>query len=733
MIRGYQPITATFTDPASHTVFTYNQYYSGNQGPFFLSASGTFTLTLTNYSGSAVPYDFDMIDLGSAASPLGLDTPVGGSLDPGLSTLVYTFDGTAGQTLFLDNTTPVGNPVYLTLIDPSNRVVSSIDSYSDSGPLTLTSSGTFYLLVDGESSSPTTYGFRLIDTSTTPLTFGAVTNGTVTVAAQSDVYTFSGKAGDPVYFEFLSQSNGFDGSTWTLFGPQGQTVTSTYYPYDLGATLPVDGTYTLAVYNNTGYPTASYSFEAFQNADPTTTITPGQVVSDSLANPGDSATYTFQANPGDVITYVGLDPYISGLNAILRDPNGSSLFNNNAYYGEGYFSLAFGGTYSLTVYSSGRATGDYSFVVNRASDGPTLDPTAGSGTAVAGTLSSGIAQNYYVIQGTAGERLYFEGQSDSPSYSADLYLSDAANHTLMQGWVETDNSVTLPATGTYYLDVVGTNLDNTSVSYGFELFKSVDPTTTITPGQTVIDTLADPGDQATYTFDAKAGQRIYFDALDPYVGNLNAVLTNPNGSTLFNYNAAYDEGVFDLAVGGTYTLTVYGNGRTTGDYAFSIDDVTTPPAVVAPVPGTPATVSGTLASGGSVDYYRIDATAGERLYFEGQADSPSYTARYNLYDAFGNNILNNWAESDDSITLPRDGSYLLVVAGQDPTDASGPTPTSSRCFRTSIPRPRSPRARRSAAPWPTPATRPPTPSTPRPGSASTSTPSTPTSATSTPS
>ncbi len=221
------------------------------------------------------------------------------------------------------------------------------------------------------------------------------------------------------------------------------------------------------------------------------------------------------------------------------------------------------------------------------------------------------------------------------------------------------------------------------------MLQDVDPTTTINLGQTVSDTIADPGDQATYTFDAKAGQRIYFDALDPYIYNLYAVLTGPDGSQLFNNNAAYDEGPFTLAVGGSYTLTVYGNGngRTTGDYAFAVDDVTMPPAVVAPVPGTPATVSGTLASGGSADAYRIDATAGERLYFEGQADSPPYTVRYNLYDAFGNNILNNWAEADQSITLPRDGSYLLVVAGQDPADASGPTPTSSGSSRMPTRRP----------------------------------------------
>ena len=45
------------------------------------------------------------------------------------------------------------------------------------------------------------YQFRLTDTAYAPLTFGTTIDGTVTNATQSDVYTFTGTAGERIYFE----------------------------------------------------------------------------------------------------------------------------------------------------------------------------------------------------------------------------------------------------------------------------------------------------------------------------------------------------------------------------------------------------------------------------------------------------------------------------------------------------------------------------------------------------
>ncbi len=74
-----------------------------------------------------------MLDLAAAATSLSFGTPVTGTLNPGRPRCVYSFTGTLGQKLFLDNLTTVGNSVNLRLLDPYNNQVFNIGSNSDSG------------------------------------------------------------------------------------------------------------------------------------------------------------------------------------------------------------------------------------------------------------------------------------------------------------------------------------------------------------------------------------------------------------------------------------------------------------------------------------------------------------------------------------------------------------------------------------------------------------------------
>ncbi len=147
----------------------------------------------------------------------------------------------------------------------------------------------------------------------------------MTTATQSDIYSFTGTAGERVYFEELSDSNGYTGASWELYGPNNQDITSNYIGADLTATLSTNGTYTLAVYNNTSYNSATYSFEAIQNVNPTSALTLGTAVTGTIANPGDEATYTFTVTPAQIaagqrIFFNALDPYIGSLNADPHRP-----------------------------------------------------------------------------------------------------------------------------------------------------------------------------------------------------------------------------------------------------------------------------------------------------------------------------------------------------------------------------------------------------------------------------
>jgi protocatechuate 3,4-dioxygenase beta subunit len=575
-------ISATLTDPSNNTVFSYNPGSSSNAGPYVLTASGTYTLKLANSSSSSQNYDFNMLSLPGAATSLALGPTqtVTGTLNPGLTTAVYSFLGTAQERIFLDNQTASGVAVNFVLIKPDGGQMFNIN-YNDSGPLSLPESGTYYLLAVGSSSSTLNYGFRLTDTACVPLTFGATTSGTVTTATQSDVYSFTGTAGERTYFEELSDSNGYYTAYWYLYGPNNQSITSNWIGGDLTATLPTNGTYTLVVDNNTSYSTATYSFEAIQNVDPTTSINLGQTVSGTIADPGDEATYTFTISPAQIaagqrIFVNGLDPSISYLDAILTDPNGNTIYNSNAASNEGPYTLTYAGTYTLTVYSNGtnRATGKYSFVVDDVTaPASSIALTSGAGTTVSGTLATGATDNFYQLSGTAGERLYFEGVSDSPSYSAQYYLYNAANGNILNNWVESNGTVTLPYTGTYLLGVVGWYASNPSDSYEFEVFNNVDPTTPLALNSEVTGSLANPGDEATYTFTGSIGQQIQFNGLEAS-SNQVATLYDPEGSTVFSSYLQNNAGPYTLTTPGTYSLVLTTNGGShTGNFDFRLLDL----------------------------------------------------------------------------------------------------------------------------------------------------------------
>ena len=119
--------------------------------------------------------------------------------------------------------------------------------------------------------------------------------------------------------------------------------------------------------------------------------------------------------------------------------------------------------------------------------------TPGSGTTETGTLATGLSTNLYQFSGTAGQSLYFESLKDSPTYASYVYLYNPGNGNVTYFYLDSDTTVTLPYTGTYLLAVAGQSASNTSVSYSFEVFDNVNPTSTLTLGTEVDRNDRQPG------------------------------------------------------------------------------------------------------------------------------------------------------------------------------------------------------------------------------------------------
>ena len=204
----------------------------------------------------------------------------------------------------------------------------------------------------------------------------------MTNAYQSDVYSFTGTAGEPTTSSSSASPTVYYGSSCYLYGPNNAYITSSSYGKTSRrlcrppATTPWWSTTTAATARRT------YSFEAIQNVNPTSAMTLGTEVNGTIANPGDSHTYTFTGTAGQRLYYDALASCSTYSFAELTDPYGNAFFNTSASSNEGPYTLTYSGTYTLTIYSYGnqRATGAYAFTLDDASTATNIALTPGSGT-----------------------------------------------------------------------------------------------------------------------------------------------------------------------------------------------------------------------------------------------------------------------------------------------------------------------------------------------------------------
>ena len=305
-----------------------------------------------------------------------------------------------------------------------------------------------------------------------------------------------------------------------LYGPNNQLVANPYYTGNFSATLPSDGNYTLVVPNNVPDGPSTYSFEAYQNVDPTGTLALATPVSGTIINPGDEATYTFTGAIGQTL-YFSAGNSASGTYVQLTGPFGESILNQYigyyyyTYENSSQFTLPASGTYALTVSNQYGDTGPFNFILSDTAAATPLALASGSGTSVTDSIASAFGVNIYKFSGSAGENLYFQAQSQSAAYS-DLYwtLYGPANQYVDGGQYWYDFTSTLPSSGTYFLVVGGTNPANTSgVSFNFEIDDNIDPVAPLMLGTPVQGTIADPGDEATYTFSGSSGETLFYHGL----------------------------------------------------------------------------------------------------------------------------------------------------------------------------------------------------------------------------
>jgi protocatechuate 3,4-dioxygenase beta subunit len=382
-------------------------------------------------------------------------------------------------------------------------------------------------------------------------------------------------------------------------------VGSWSYFQDFADTLPADGDYILVVSNNPYDSASTYTFTAYQNTTSSGSLTLGVVTSGTLANPGDQATYTFSGTAGQRLFLNGQGAD-SDIRVNITSSSGTTVVSNQQLaYDFGPFTLTQAGTYTVTVFGSGRASGKFSFQLSDLSGASPLT----FGTPSSLTLADQYAAGTFIFSGTAGQRLYLAASSGS-LYDATWALYGPNNQQVGSSYYFQDIAATLPASGTYVLAIEATSNNTSSNTFSFTAYQNTTSSGSLTLGVVTSGTLANPGDQATYTFSGTAGQQFYYHGLSADSG-LAAQLLGPYGNSVFSTSAESDSGPFTLRISGSYLLILSGNGRSTGSFRFQLIDQTDQPALQ--VNTTEADLTLTLSAPATqqvlVGYTTVDGTA----------------------------------------------------------------------------------------------------------------------------
>ena len=206
----------------------------GNYAPLDLGP-GDYRIDVQGVGDTTGAYDMRLLDL-ARATPIGLDSAVTGSFEASAETAAFTFDGQAGDKLFL--TWQQRPDSYLRVYDPYGQLLYSpqvgSQFYDDRALPTLAYTGRYTVLLDGTPSAPAHagYGFTLHRTLSPVADQGLWSSPTLSlqgaIAAPGDsaLYTFTLANARSVVLDSLTWN---DSLTLSMTGPQGQVYDSFGY------------------------------------------------------------------------------------------------------------------------------------------------------------------------------------------------------------------------------------------------------------------------------------------------------------------------------------------------------------------------------------------------------------------------------------------------------------------------------------------------------------------------
>ncbi|MDM9580196.1 Ig-like domain-containing protein [Nostoc sp. GT001] len=683
----------------------------------------TYILAIRGYESTSKTYTFNLIlPPTPAPTPINIDnnaTPnsvLGNVIVKGQND-IYTFVGTAGQRLYLDilDRSTGSNNIYID--SPTGVRYLSYDIYYNESyleqPITLKETGTYKVTMDFRGEQLGTYGFSLMDMDQAiPLTFDTIVNGASTTGIITDTlstgqetrfYKFTGTAGTKLYMDALVNPGNV---YWTLFNSSNQRVMDDAARNDQEITL-ADDTYTLAI---RGYENAAKTYNFNLILPPTPAPTPINTGDNATPNPvsgnvivkGQNDVYTFTGTAGQRLYLDILDRTNNySKNIYIDSPTGIRYLSYQIYFNESNLepiTLKETGTYKVTIDFSGEQLGTYGFSLMDMDQATplTFDAASLDTGIITDTLPSGQNTHFYKFTGTAGEKLFLDSLQDPGNVYWTLFNS--SNQRIIDNAARDDREVTL-ATDTYVLAIRG--YETAAKTYKFKLVKPTQPVVNYTVGDTINSSITRPGQNDSYKFEGKAGQRLFFDSLSD-ASNFFASLYAPSGklvsdgsSELFNWDIRNNKVNNILDENGIYTLVIDPIGETIGNYNLRLLEYANAASTAASQATSIALNTDIFGryddpKGLESNLYKFTASAGQTIFVDVNAGtSPN---GYSVFSPNGelvsgqNRILLGQSYTSRSIVMPFTGDYTIEFYGTgNYSNSSAYDPRNDYSFRLSTP------------------------------------------------
>lgn len=606
---------------------TWNLFGPGNENIGGSSIGGDFEITLPRsgahflaIAGSAaspVAYSVQVVTFDLPTNPLVLGSTVNGTLaEPGERDL-FTFAGTAGQRLYYDALDRDFESINARLLSPTGTILWEVNHASDRDPITLTQTGSYSLVLDGNAGTVGDYSFRLLDlASAAAMNLTTPISGSLNPRSRTDAYQFNGTKGQRISFDSLSATA--SDANWRLISPANVILATGNIVTDLPrVVLPQTGAMVLLIEGTAENVTPlNYQVQLADASEaPVATTGLGTIVAGNVAA-GTPVTNKFTASAGLLVYFDSQDRSSSGVAVEIRDPANVLAQSIGASADFGPFLLASSGSYSIVI----RGAGSYRF---RLLDLAAASPALALGAEAQANLDPGYRTDVYQFNGVAGKRLLYDAlDNDNDSVTIRLLAPDG--NLRINGNSDTDTApFALPVTGTYFLFIESFLPGVTD--YRFRLH-DVDAAPALPIEVPVVGTLT-PGLSATlYRLGGTPGRLLYFDYLAATGGGA-WVLYGPNNEALQFVNWPQDlEQV--LAAGGEYVLALLGTSTSPIPYSFEVFD----PAATA---GGPVITSISLAGVTSTVEWTTVAAQKYVLQFKAALEDATWTDLPGIITAAG--------------------------------------------------------------------------------------------------